>query len=131
MAGDKMKQFESIWTSLIQLEQPSWSTLIQFDLKSFHFKKTVGLSSFLSKVLSFSLKSKQSQRKWQQLWKKWGLCNCLDLKWMHFSLIQFYLIWTNFIHQYPSVWEKHLSKSSQKEIIFWKLWKLWKSRNET
>ena len=46
-------------------------------LKSVHFKKAVAQSSFLSKVLSFSLKSKQSQRKWQQLWKKWGLCNCL------------------------------------------------------
>ena len=46
-------------------------------LKLVHFKKTVAQSSFLSKVLSFLLKSKQSQRKWQHFWKKWGLRNCL------------------------------------------------------
>ena len=32
-------------------------------VKSVHFKKTVAQSVFLSKVLSFSLKSKQSQGK--------------------------------------------------------------------
>ena len=42
-----------------------------------HFKKTFAQSSFLSKVLSFLLKSKQSQQKWQHFWKKWGLCNWL------------------------------------------------------
>ena len=46
-------------------------------LKSVHCKKTVAQSSFLSKLLSFLLKSKQSQRKWQHFWKKWGFCNCL------------------------------------------------------
>ena len=46
-------------------------------LKSVHFKKTVAQSSFLSKVLSFLLKSKQCQRKWQHFWKKWGFRNCL------------------------------------------------------
>ena len=46
-------------------------------LKSVHFKKTVAQSSFLSKVLSFLLKSKQSQQKGQHFWKKWGLRNCL------------------------------------------------------
>ena len=35
-----------------------------------HFKKTVAQSSFLSRVLSFLLKSKQSQRKWQHFWMK-------------------------------------------------------------
>ena len=48
-----------------------------FNLKSVHFKKPVTRISFLSKVLSFLLKSKQSQRKWQHFWKKWGLRNCL------------------------------------------------------
>ena len=48
-----------------------------FLLKSVHFKKTVAQYSFLSKVLSFSLKSKQSQQKWQHFWKKWGLRKCL------------------------------------------------------
>ena len=40
-------------------------------IKSVHFEKTVAQSSFLSKVLSFSLKSKLSQRKSQHFWKKW------------------------------------------------------------
>ena len=35
-------------------------------IKSIHFKKTVAQSSFLSKVLSFAMKSKQNQGKWQQ-----------------------------------------------------------------
>ena len=34
-------------------------------VKSVHFKKTVAQSSFLSKVLSILLKSKQIQQKWQ------------------------------------------------------------------
>ena len=46
-------------------------------IKSVHFKETVAQSSFLSKALSFSLKSKQSHQKWQHLWNKWGLYNCL------------------------------------------------------
>ena len=46
-------------------------------LKSIHFKKTVTQTLFLSIVLSFLLKSKQSQRTWQHFWKKWGLRNCL------------------------------------------------------
>ena len=48
-----------------------------FCLKSVHFKRRVAQSSFLSKVLSSLLKSKQSQRKWQHFWKKWGSRNCL------------------------------------------------------
>ena len=40
--------------------------------KVVYFKKTVTQFSFLSKVLSFLLKSK-----WQHFWKKWELCNCL------------------------------------------------------
>ena len=47
-------------------------------LKSVDFKKTVAQSSFLSKVLSFPLKLKQSQQKWQHFWKKWGSCNCFE-----------------------------------------------------
>ena len=50
---------------------------ISLHLKSVHFKKTVAQSSFLSKVFSFLLKSKQSQWKVQHFWKKWGFCNCL------------------------------------------------------
>ena len=44
-------------------------------LKSVHFDKTVVQSSFLSKVLSFSLTLFWFQQKWQH--KKWGLRNCL------------------------------------------------------
>ena len=44
-------------------------------LKSVHFKKTVVQTSLLSKLLSVSLKSRQSQLmlywKWQFFWKKW------------------------------------------------------------
>ena len=40
-------------------------------LKSVHFKKTVAQSSFLSKVLSFSL----TLFWFQHFWKKWGLRN--------------------------------------------------------
>ena len=63
-----------------------WCTRLHL-LKSVHFKKTVAQSSFLSKVLSFLLKSKQSQRKWR-LWKKWGLRNCL------LKMNGLYLLWT-------------------------------------
>ena len=44
-------------------------------VKSVHFWNPVTRSSFLSKALSFLLKSKQSQRKWQRFWKKWGSRN--------------------------------------------------------
>ena len=44
-------------------------------LKSVNFKKTVGQSSFLSKVLSFSLTLFWFQQKWHCLWKKWGSRN--------------------------------------------------------
>ena len=54
-----------------------WFCSVQNQLKSVHFQKTIAQSSFLSKVLSFSLKSKQSQQKWQHSWKRWGLRNCL------------------------------------------------------
>ena len=54
-----------------------WCPKIVIEIKSFHFKKTAVQSSFLSKALSFSLKSKQSQRKWQRFWKKWELHSCL------------------------------------------------------
>ena len=48
-----------------------WYLLDLFSLlKYIHFRKTIGQSSFLSKVLSFLLKSKQSQQKWQHFWKK-------------------------------------------------------------
>ena len=49
---------------------------IYSQLKFVHFKNPVTWSSFLSKALSFLLKSKQSQGKWQRFWKKWGLHNC-------------------------------------------------------
>ena len=45
------------------------------NLKSVHFKKTVAKSSFLSKVLSFSLTLFWFQQKWQRFWKKWGSRN--------------------------------------------------------
>ena len=32
---------------------------------------------YFKKVLSFSLKSKQREQKWQHFWKKWGLRNCI------------------------------------------------------
>ena len=46
-------------------------------VKSVHFKMTVVQSSFLSKVLSFSLIFFLFQKKWQHFWKKWGLRNFL------------------------------------------------------
>ena len=57
-----------------------WYLLDLFSLlKYVHFRKTIGQSSFLSKVLSFLLKSKQSQQKWQHFWKK---CATVFLKFM-------------------------------------------------
>ena len=53
------------------------SMILIFAIKSVHFKKTVAQSSFLSKVLSFSLTLFWFQQKWQHFWKKWGLRNCL------------------------------------------------------
>ena len=55
------------------LHNDNFSNSSSDQLKSIHFKKTVAQSSFFS----FFLKSKQSQRKRQHFWKKWGLCNCL------------------------------------------------------
>ena len=55
-------------------------------LKSVHFKKTVAQSSFLSKVLSFLLKSKQSQRKWQNAFERNEDCATVFLKWTDFSI---------------------------------------------
>ena len=66
--------FYGICIYLLKHVSKNWKLLY---LKSVHFKKTVAQSSFLSKMLSFLLKSKQSQRKWQHFWKKWGLRNCL------------------------------------------------------
>ena len=42
-----------------------WQSERPEQIESFHFKKTVAQSSFLAKVLSFLLKSKQSQQKLQ------------------------------------------------------------------
>ena len=66
------------WTLTEYLASNLWNNVITYsDLKFVHFKKIVAQSSFLSKVLSFLLKTKQNQRKSQHFWKKWGLCNCL------------------------------------------------------
>ena len=65
-------QSSSIWGNLIS----SAGKILQImSLKSVHFMNPVMRSSFLSKALSFLLKSKQSQQKWQRFWKKWGSCN--------------------------------------------------------
>ena len=57
-----------------------------FELKSVHFKKPVAQSSFLSKVLSFLLKAKQSQRKWNTFERNEN-CATVFLKWTDFNIL--------------------------------------------